>query len=127
MNTEVQVEKNVIEQRPIPEAWKQTLRSIVEALKEGDFQLSRQISGVRPLALEDAARISRNLNSYGATIASLPDDTWTTSACQWMCGYWIALVDLYTVEEGASDLALSVRIYESSQGFEFQVESVHVP
>lgn len=127
MGNEIRAFKNEEEQQPIPSAWRQTLCEIVEAFKGGDFQLNRDIAGVRQLPPEDAERIARNLEGYGAHLTSLPEDTWETSACQWMCGYWDALIDLYTVEEGASDLALSVRVYEAAQGYDFQVESVHVP
>ena len=75
----------------------------------------------------DAQRIARNLESYGAHLKSLPEEAWETSACQWMGDIWDALIDLYTVEEGASDLALSVRVYEMAKGYEFDVQSVHVP
>jgi hypothetical protein len=57
----------------------------------------------------------------------LPEETWKTSACQWMRGYWDVLVDLFTVEEGASDLALAVRVYEEGSAYAFDIQSVHVP
>lgn len=50
-----------------------------------------------------------------------------TSVCQWVGGYWDVLIDLYTVEESVSDLALSVRVYETAAGYEFDIQSVHVP
>lgn len=37
------------------------------------------------------------------------------------------LVDLYTVEEGASDLVLAMRVYEKRSAFEFEILSVYVP
>lgn len=127
MSYEIQVLKDEEKQQPIPSAWRQTLSEIVEAFRDGDFQLIRNVAGVRRLPPEDAERIARSLKRYGAHLTSLPEDTWETSVCQWMRGYWDALIDLYTVEEGASDLALSVRVYETTQGYDFQVESVHVP
>lgn len=127
MVNEIQVLKDEEEQQPIPSVWRQTLSEIIEAFRSGDFQLNRGIAGVRQLSPQDAGRIARSLEGYGVHLTSLPEDTWGTSACQWMRGYWDALIDLYTVEEGASDLALSVRIYEAVQGYDFQVESVHVP
>lgn len=127
MSNEIQVLKNDEKQQLIPSAWRKTLREIVEAFKEGDFHLNRDIAGVRKLPSGDAERIANNIKGYGARLASLPDDTWETSACQWMRGYWDALIDLYTVEEGPSDLTLSVRVYEAGEGYDFQIESVHVP
>jgi hypothetical protein len=125
MGIEIQPLKNE-EQQPIPNVWRQTLREIVEALRSGNFQLNN-ITGVRQLSARDAERIAGNLESYGAHLKPLPEDTWGTSACHWMRGYWDALIDLSTEEEGASDLALFVRVYETTHGYDFQVESVHVP
>ncbi len=127
MSADIQVLKDEQEQQPIPSQWRQALWEIVEAFREGDYEINRGIAGVRQLDTEDAARIARNLESYGAHLTSLPKEAWETSVCQWMCGYWDALIDLYTSEEGASDLALSVRVYEAEHGYDFQVESVHVP
>lgn len=126
MSHEIPVLKDEEQQQPIPSAWRQTFGEIVEAFREGNFQL-KGIVGVRPLSSDDAERIAGNIESYGALLTSLPEGTWETSVCQWMRGYWDALIDLYTVEEGASDLVLSVRVYEASQGYDFQAESVHVP
>ena len=41
-------------------------------------------------------------------------------------GYWEVLVDLFTVEEGCSDLALFVRVYPREGSYVFQILSVHV-
>lgn len=127
MSSEILASKDEENQQPIPTAWRQTLSNIVDAFRDGDFKLERNIAGVHRLSEEDARRIARNIHSYGAHLASLPDDAWQRSACQWMRGHWDALIDLYTVEEGASDLALSVRVYEATLGYEFWVDSVHVP
>lgn len=127
MNNEIQALKDEENQQPIPGAWRPTLCRIVEAFKDGDFQLNGGVTGVRELSSGDAERIARNIQAYGAHLTSLADETWETSACQWMRGYWDALIDLYTVEEGASDLVLSVRVYEAVSGYDFRIESVHVP
>lgn len=114
-------------QSPVPSAWRSTFTNIVEGLKDGDFDAVRNVVGVRPISSEEAARIAENIKGYGARLTSLQDATWETSACQWMRGYWDVLVDLYTVEEGASDLALSVRVYEEGSDYVFEIQSVHVP
>jgi hypothetical protein len=126
MDKVVLVLRDEEKQQPIPSMWRQTISEVVDAFRRGNFQLTG-VASVRQLSTEDAARIARNLEGYGAQLTSLPQEAWETSACQWMRGYWDALIDLYTVEQGASDLALSVRVYEVAQGHEFQVESVHVP
>jgi len=44
-----------------------------------------------------------------------------------MGGYWDALVDLFTEEEGRSDLVLSLHVREGGGEYLFEVMSVHVP
>jgi hypothetical protein len=127
MSEYVPVLKDENNQSLIPTAWRETFVEIVEGLKVGDFDLVRHVRGVRPISVEDAARITGNIKCYGARLASLPVETWQTSTCQWMIGYWDALIDLYTVEEGASDLALAVRVYEEGSDYAFEISSVHVP
>lgn len=127
MEDEIKVSKSEEEQQPIPSVWRQTIREIVEAFASNDFQLIKSISGVRQLSVEDAERISKSIESYGAHLSKLPEKAWETSVCQWMDGYWDVLIDLYTVEEGESDLVLSMRVLEAPQGYDFQIQSVYVP
>lgn len=127
MSETVVVLKDERNQSPVPTVWRSTFSNIVEALKDGDFDTARNVVGVRPISSEEAARIAENIKGYGARLTSLPDATWETSVCQWMRGYWDVLVDLYTAEEGASDLALSVRVYEEGSDYVFEIQSVHVP
>lgn len=119
--------KDPEKQHPVPHVWRGTLAAVVDALKEGDFQLARGIPGVPKLAKGIAQDIEANINDYGARLVSLPEETWHSSACQWMGSYWDVLVDLFAEEEGLSDLALSVRIREFAGGYSFEVLSVHVP
>ena len=126
MNKKIHVLKDERNQQPIPSVWRQVLWNIVEEFKNGNFQLV-DIDEVLKISPSDAERIAKNLQSYGAHLTSLPEEAWETSVCQWMGGYWDALIDLYTVEEGASDLAVFVRVYEIAHGYQFQVQSVHVP
>lgn len=127
MSETVAVLKDERNQSLVPSVWRNTFSNIVEALKDGDFDAVRNVVGVRPISSEEAVRIAENIKGHGARLTSLPDATWETSACQWMRGYWDVLVDLYTVEEGASDLALSVRVYEEGSDYVFEIQSVHVP
>lgn len=114
-------------QAPVPAIWRPALAAIVGAFREGDFELARGIPEVGPVSPEDARKIADNIEDYGATLASLPDDAWETSVSQWMDGYWHVLVDLYTEDEGASDLALDVRVREHGAGYRFEVHLVYVP
>lgn len=114
-------------QKPIPSVWRGTFSDIVDALKQEDYGLAQRIAGVRPISTECAISIASNIKSYGARLTSLPEETWQTSVCQWMGSYWDVLVDLYTIEEGASDLALAARVYQEDSAYVFEVQLVYVP
>ncbi len=43
-----------------------------------------------------------------------------------MGDHWDAIIDLWTNESGASDLVLTVRVYEARSEHRIEVESVHV-
>lgn len=127
MTNTIAVLKDEDNQQSVPSAWRDTLIAIVEAFKDGDYELQRGLIRVRPITPKDAARIAQNITSYPATLVSLPEASWKTSVCQWMRSYWTVLVDLYTIEDGESDLVLFVRVYEDGVDFFFDVQSVHVP
>jgi hypothetical protein len=61
------------------------------------------------------------------SLIELPDETWKTSVSIWVGTYWEALVDLWTAEEGRSDLVLSVEIRESDATYDFDVYGIMVP
>jgi hypothetical protein len=127
MNGIIPVLKDEDNQTAVPSEWRNTFKSIVGALKQGDFKLDVRPSGVLPISAKDAARITGNIQDYGDQLTELSEDTWTTSVCQWMLDYWEVYIDLFTVEEGASDLVLAVRVFEEGAAYIFEVESVHVP
>lgn len=127
MSANIDVTKDLSGQRPVPTLWRETLASIVECIRKGDFELAAGIPGVPKLTAGAASRIEHSVTSYGATLVSLPEAAWETSVCQWMRSYWELLVDLYTEEEGSSDLVLTARVRESGLTYSFEVISVHVP
>jgi hypothetical protein len=126
-NEIIPVIKNTEEEQLVPTIWRETLFKIVEAFKEGDFELKRTINDVSSISSKDALMIKENIEDYGVTLKSLPKKTWKTSVCLWMEDYWDVFVDLYSVELGETDLVLSVRIYEKNDGYIFNIHSVYVP
>ena len=91
---------------PIASAWRPMLREVVGRLAQGDYQLAQSVRGVEPVSASTAEQIRNYIAEYGATLVELPDDTWRTSVAQWMGTHWEILVDLWTAEEGRSDLVL---------------------
>ena len=114
-------------EHPIAAAWRPILHEIVRALGRGDYQLAGGIESVEPVSEGTARHIRSYLDSYGATLVDLTEETWQTSVARWMGSHWEALVDLRTAEEGRSDLVLGVGIRESEPGFSFKVRMVYVP
>lgn len=127
MTEDVPVIKDLENQSQIPTIWRKTFERMVDAIKTGDFESLGAIEGVEPIKDEVATFMRQNIEDYGGTLAHLPSETWETSACQWMDGYWDVLVDLYTTEAGRSDLALAARVRERDGKYSFAINSVHVP
>jgi hypothetical protein len=111
---------------PVPSAWRQTLREIVDGLKEGNYRLDG-IARVDPIDQDTADQIAHNIREYGCTLTLLPDETWETSVCIWLMDYWEVLVDLFTIEEGISDLIVHLNVFEEAEDFIFRVHLVYVP
>ncbi len=115
------------EAHPVAGAWRPVFGEIVRALVEGDFTLSRQVLRVRPVDIETANEMRTYVASYGARLIELPSESWSTSVAQWMGSHWDVLVDLWTAEEGRSDLVLHARVFERGTDFEIELDSLHVP
>jgi len=112
---------------PIAGAWREPLRQIVRALVQGDYALSTPIAGVEQVPTKTAEQMRDYIAEYGETLVELPDETWDTSEAQWSGAHWELLVDLWTAEEGPSDLVLSCTVNETDDGYRFTVDLVYVP
>ena len=121
-----QVEKLEIE-APIPECWRGQLTEIVSCLVKQDYALSKNVHGVRPVDEEVLEQIRDYIGSYGEQLIPLPENTWDTSMYIWQESYWNILVDLWTENEGCSDLVLQLKAFEVLNGYEFEVYMVYVP
>ena len=126
-NSKVLAIKDEEVERPIPTAWRPTIREIVRAFVREDYQLSGGVSGVAPVSPETAEQISKYIQDYGAKLIELSEETWVSSVCIWMGNRWDVLVDLWTVSEGRSDLVLSLQISEVGSDYEFSIYMIYVP
>jgi hypothetical protein len=113
-------------EHPLADPWRAAFREIVRAFVQGNYSASH-IPQVRSIEPETADRMRAYVESYGATLVDLPDQSWQSSVAQWMGTHWEVIVDLWTAEEGRSDLALHARVFEVGDNFEIQVEGVWVP
>jgi predicted component of viral defense system (DUF524 family) len=123
MSEEIKAVKNEDSELPIPNTWRPIIKNIVNGIVEDDFN----ISGVDPIPEETRNQIRDYIKSYGATLTDLSDETWSTSICIWMGNQWDVLIDLWTKEEGCSDLVLSLNVTEKEDGYRFNVYMVYVP
>lgn len=119
------VVKDGLNELPVPDRWRPTIAAVVHSLLSGEGL--EALPSVRSISTEDRQWMLENVEDYGETLAELPPEAWRSSVYQWMDGYWEVLVDLFTVEEGASDLVLFVRVYEQGDAYTFEVTSLHVP
>jgi hypothetical protein len=131
MKTEINVSqvsavKDDESEHPIPTAWRPVIREIVSAFVKHDYQLTNGVSNVAPVPAETAERIANYIQSYGAELIELPEETWASSVCIWMGNRWEALIDLWSRSEGRSDLVLSLEVSEASDGFKFTIYMVYV-
>lgn len=114
------------EQQPIPNSWRPTFRDIAAAFAAADYGLVAGVSGVEPISTETATHIQCYIRDYGATLVALPEETWESSVCIWVGDHWDVLIDLWSQEEGRSDLVLHAHVTDTP-GFSVKVHLVYVP
>lgn len=124
MSNTMPILKDELREHPVPTQWRTTIRLIVDSLLASELP---RIAGVMTMPQDVFAQVKSNIESYGVNLVPLPEETWSTSVSQWILDYWDVLVDLYSVEEGRSDLVLSLRVYKIDGSFEMEIKSVHVP
>lgn len=120
------VTKDEDKELPIPVKWRHTLYKVVECLVKNDHHSISKIPLVSKLPETTSIQINSYIEDYGEELISLPEDAWDSSAYIWQRGYWDVLVDLWTRNEGHSDLVLSVRVYEEQENYRFEVQMVCV-
>ncbi len=114
-------------EHPLATTWRPVLRQVVQALAAHDYALANGVEGVEPVSGDVATQMREYIESYGATLIDLPEETWRSSVAQWMGSHWDVLVDLWTAEEGSSDLVLRLNVSECESRYRFEIEMVYVP
>jgi hypothetical protein len=126
-DVEVMAVKDTETERPIPSAWRSVFREIVKAFANNDYQAKSNIPNLEPISAQTAKQISDSIQNYGKRLIELPEESWRSSACIWVGNKWDVLIDLWTEDEGASDLVLSAWVTEEQNSFKFYVYMVYVP
>ena len=125
--TEIAPVKDGTSEQPIPSAWRSAFREIVAAFVRGDFKVNSGVAGLSPVSDDVAEQIEEYVADYGEELTDLSEETWKSSVAIWRGDHWDALVDLWTVREGRSDLVLQASVRESQAGFTYQIDMVYVP
>ncbi|TIE20512.1 DUF7668 domain-containing protein [Stenotrophomonas maltophilia] len=121
---EVTIAKDGENEIAVPQAWRPTFAAIVDALIQGGEPSLPQVTLQAP---DVWAGAQESIRAYGAHLKRLPDESWNSSVCIWYGDFWNVLVDLYTEEEGRSDLVLQAHVYEVGDGYRYEVVLVYVP
>lgn len=124
MNEHGTTSRGPTEQQPVPGRWRELLGQVADGIASGDFARLALVPGVEPMSEATAAQIRSCVSGYPATLVPLPVESWDTSVCMFNGVEWEVLVDLWTREEGRSDLVLHAFI---SQGNVVRVHAVYVP
>lgn len=124
---EITVKKNEEEELPIPHIWRTIFKEIVKAFVERDYEVIRGIKNVNPVSKSSADQIKGYIEDYGEELIELPEDTWDTSVYICHGDYWNVLIDLFTKEEGLSDLTLNAEVRELNGQYAVDVQLVYVP
>lgn len=111
----------------IPSIWKKTLVEIIESLKNKDILRLNSIKDVEQIDILHAQDIFNNVDDYGITLISIPNESWNTSVCQYFGGGWNIYIDLYAKEAGLSDLIMSANVFEVNKEFIFRLDNIYVP
>ena len=121
--------KDDAQERPIPDAWRSTLAAIADSIPTVDGSpIGAGLPRVEPIS-EDLSSVCREaITRYGeVTLVPLPEDTWDTSVYLWQGDRWSCLIDLWTRQEGRSDLVLDVDVFEEGEDYRFTVNLIYVP
>jgi hypothetical protein len=112
----------------VPEVWRSTLRAIVDSLVRRDAVLADGLPAVDAVSVAETQIFLQAVADYGdVTLIPLPDEAWDTSVTRWCGDRWSCLVDLWTEDEGRSDLVLDVDVFEYGSEYRFRVHLVYVP
>ena len=123
----IPVEKNEEDELPIPHMWRPIFKAIVNAFVKQDYNLNDGIKNISSVSNETAEQIKEYIEDYGEELIELPEGIWDTSVYICYGDYWNVLIDLYTKNEGLSDLILNAEVRESDEGYVVDINLVYVP
>lgn len=114
---------------PVPERWRPVLEAIVDRLVIGDY--AGLVADGLVSHMDDPTNMSigRWIEDYPAHLVELPAEAWAYSDHgPWVNapGSWWVTVDLWTAEEGRSDLSMEATVWDDGTSIVAKVDNVHV-
>ena len=117
------------ENGPVPEEWRLAIVDIVNRLVAKDYAGLTRDGFVSYSDDPDDASIGMWIEDYPATLVPLPKEAWEFADRGRVISLpdtWWVVVDLWTAEEGRSDLSMEVTALERGEQVEFVIDGVHV-
>ena len=106
---------------------REAVRRVVAALVRGDYGALESLSGGVRLT---AAEMARAVREYGRTLVMPPEEAFGLDVIEIEGARpreWRVSVDLWTVEEGQSDLTLELTLRESDKEiYDVEIDNIHV-
>ena len=113
---------------PVPELWRPTFSALVDSLVERAPTIGGGLPEVEPVPDAVREQCLSAVDNYGdVDLVPLPQETWKSSVTACQGDHWLCLIDLWTEQEGRSDLVLEAEVRERALGFRFTVNMVYVP
>jgi hypothetical protein len=113
----------------VPARFRPALADVVARLAALDYEGLKR-DGIDPSPDDaDLSMWIRNYGETGATIVPLPDVAWAKAEAWPIEAHpdqWFAVLDLWTQEEGMSDLSLEATVTESSGEVTVVIHNIHV-
>lgn len=105
----------------------QTVRSVVDLLVAAKYEdIERATSETRLTAVD----IARVIQEYGRVLIAPPDDAYedldVVQVQNVSPARWSVRMNLWTAEEGRSDLSLELTIVEGPDGHAIELDDIHV-
>lgn len=111
---------------PVPDRFRPLIAAVVERLASGDFDGIRREGFLRDDSPDhDFAMYVRE---YPATLVPLPEAAWEHAEVLPLDdgSGWFVVVDLWSREEGRSDLSLEGTLHDTDSGPRLLIHNIHV-
>jgi hypothetical protein len=112
----------------VPERFRGVLGDVVRRVAEGDY-VGLKRDGIDPYPDADLSLWIREYGERGATVVRLPEEAWEHAEAypaDGVPGTWSVVVDLWTAEEGRSDLSMEATVREVGDRVEVTIDGIHV-